>query len=44
MNRIRTTHVGSLPRPKEVVEFLFVQDRGEPYDAAQLWGHAVAAV
>ncbi len=32
--RILTTHVGSLPRSQEVVNFLFAQDRGEPYDAA----------
>ncbi|MGD0133446.1 MAG: cobalamin-independent methionine synthase II family protein [Bryobacteraceae bacterium] len=34
-DRILTTHVGSLPRPREVVDFLFAQDRGEPYDAAE---------
>ncbi len=34
-DRILTTHVGSLPRPQEVVDFLFAQDRGEPYDAAE---------
>src|SRR5258706_10828459 len=33
-DRILTTHVGSLPRPKDVVDVLFAQDRGEPYDAA----------
>ncbi len=31
--RILTTHVGSLPRPQEVVDLLFAQDRGDPYDA-----------
>jgi 5-methyltetrahydropteroyltriglutamate--homocysteine methyltransferase len=31
--RILTTHVGSLPRPQDVVDLLFAQDRGEPYDA-----------
>src|SRR5580693_7544152 len=35
IDRILTTHVGSLPRPQEVVDFLFTQDRGEPYDAAE---------
>ncbi|PWU08988.1 MAG: epoxyalkane--coenzyme M transferase [Terriglobia bacterium] len=30
--RILTTHVGSLPRPQAVVDLLFAQDRGEPYD------------
>jgi 5-methyltetrahydropteroyltriglutamate--homocysteine methyltransferase len=31
-DRILTTHVGSLPRSQEVVDLLFAQDRGEPYD------------
>jgi 5-methyltetrahydropteroyltriglutamate--homocysteine methyltransferase len=30
--RILTTHVGSLPRPQEVADLLFAQDRGERYD------------
>lgn len=34
-DRILTTHVGSLPRNQEVVDFLFAQDRGEPYDQAK---------
>ena len=34
-DRILTTHVGSLPRPQDVVDLLFAQDRGEPVDAAQ---------
>lgn len=33
-DRILTTHVGSLPRPQEVADLLFAQDRGEAYDAA----------
>jgi 5-methyltetrahydropteroyltriglutamate--homocysteine methyltransferase len=33
-DRILTTHVGSLPRQKEVLAFLFAQDKGESYDAA----------
>ena len=33
--RIPTTHVGSLPRPQEVVELVFAQDRGEPVDPAE---------
>jgi 5-methyltetrahydropteroyltriglutamate--homocysteine methyltransferase len=33
-DRILTTHVGSLPRPQEVVDLLFAQDRGDPYDDA----------
>jgi 5-methyltetrahydropteroyltriglutamate--homocysteine methyltransferase len=31
--RILTTHTGSLPRPQEVLDLLFAQDRDEPYDA-----------
>jgi 5-methyltetrahydropteroyltriglutamate--homocysteine methyltransferase len=34
-DRILTTHVGSLPRPQDVVDLLFAQDRGEPYDPAR---------
>ena len=30
--RIPTTHVGSLPRPQEVVDLVFAQDRGESVD------------
>jgi len=33
--RILTTHVGSLPRPQEVVDLLFAQDSEEEYDAAR---------
>src|SRR6056297_3033108 len=28
-SRIRTTHVGSLPRPDELVAFMVAQDKGE---------------
>lgn len=35
VDRILTTHVGSLPRPKEVLALLFAQDKGEAYDAEQ---------
>ena len=34
-DRILTTHVGSLPRPQDVVDLIFAQDRGEPYDQAK---------
>ncbi len=35
MTRILTTHVGSLPRSQEVVDFLFARERGEvAYDPA----------
>lgn len=33
-DRILTTHVGSLPRPQNVVDFLFAEDRGEAFDPA----------
>ena len=33
-DRILTTHVGSLPRPQNVVDLLFAQDRDEPVDEA----------
>ena len=35
MTRILTTHVGSLPRPPEVVELVFAEDRGEEVDREQ---------
>jgi len=31
---IQTTHVGSLPRTQEVVDFIFARERDTPYDAA----------
>jgi 5-methyltetrahydropteroyltriglutamate--homocysteine methyltransferase len=37
-DRILTTHVGSLPRPQDVVDLLFAQDRGDAYDPAQFDG------
>jgi len=35
VTRILTTHVGSLPRPPELVEFVFAEDRGEEVDRAE---------
>ena len=32
MTKILTSHVGSLPRTQEVVDFIFARERGEPYD------------
>ena len=43
-DRILTTHVGSLPRPQDVVDLLFAQDRGEPVDAAQFEATIARAV
>ncbi len=34
MTKILTTHVGSLPRSQEVVDFIFARERGEDYDQA----------
>lgn len=34
MTRILTTHVGSLPRTQDVVDFIFAREREDPYDAA----------
>ncbi|MDJ0827383.1 MAG: cobalamin-independent methionine synthase II family protein [Rhodobacter sp.] len=34
MTRILTTHVGSLPRSQEVVDFIFAREREEDYDPA----------
>jgi len=31
-DRILTTHVGSLPRPRDLLEMTLAKDRGEPYD------------
>ena len=43
-NRILTTHVGSMPRPQHVVDMLFAQDRGEPFDEAAFDATMRAAV
>jgi 5-methyltetrahydropteroyltriglutamate--homocysteine methyltransferase len=34
-DRILTTHVGSLPRPQDVVELLLAKEQGQPFDPAQ---------
>jgi 5-methyltetrahydropteroyltriglutamate--homocysteine methyltransferase len=34
MSEIATTHVGSLPRSQEVVDFIFAREREEPFDQA----------
>ncbi|MEO1362395.1 MAG: epoxyalkane--coenzyme M transferase, partial [Pseudomonadota bacterium] len=31
---VKTTHVGSLPRTQDVVDFIFARERQEPYDPA----------
>lgn len=35
VSRIRTTHIGSLPRPPEVLELLVPKEAGQPYDVAE---------
>lgn len=44
VDRLRTTHVGSLPRPSSVVELLIKRERAEPYDSAQFEAVIGAAV
>ncbi|MCI2401137.1 cobalamin-independent methionine synthase II family protein [Aliiroseovarius subalbicans] len=34
MTRIKTTHVGSLPRSQDVVDFIFARENETPYDPA----------
>ncbi len=31
---VKTTHVGSLPRSQDVVDYIFARENGKPYDAA----------
>ena len=35
MSRIKTTHVGSLPRTQDVVDFIFAREKGTPYDPGE---------
>ena len=42
--RILTTHVGSLPRPDDLVEMLGREDRGEPVDETALHERTAAVV
>jgi 5-methyltetrahydropteroyltriglutamate--homocysteine methyltransferase len=42
--RILTTHVGSLPRPRELLQPLHARDSGESYDAAALERSISAAI
>ncbi len=44
MTRISTTHVGSLPRSQEVVNFIFAREREEPFDQAAFDACMSAAV
>jgi 5-methyltetrahydropteroyltriglutamate--homocysteine methyltransferase len=44
MAKIKTTHVGSLPRGDELTPLLLARDKGEPYDAAEFDRVVSAAV
>lgn len=44
MNRILTTHVGSLPRSQEVVDFIFAREHDRPHDQAAFAACMTAAV
>jgi 5-methyltetrahydropteroyltriglutamate--homocysteine methyltransferase len=43
-DRILTTHVGSLPRTQEVVDFLMAKEQGQPYVSAEFDGAMARAV
>ncbi|MBT4907112.1 MAG: epoxyalkane--coenzyme M transferase, partial [Rhodospirillaceae bacterium] len=43
-DRILTTHVGSLPRPEDLLELLRMEDRGEAVDVAALHARTAEAV
>ena len=43
MTKILTSHVGSLPRTQEVVDFIFARERGETYDDAAFQSCMTAA-
>jgi 5-methyltetrahydropteroyltriglutamate--homocysteine methyltransferase len=38
VSRVLTTHVGSLPRPQDVVDVIWAEDKGEPVDATSTTG------
>lgn len=44
MKRIKTTHVGSLPRTQDVVDFLFARENEQPFDQAEFEARMTAAV
>jgi 5-methyltetrahydropteroyltriglutamate--homocysteine methyltransferase len=43
-DRILTTHVGSLPRPDDLIPLLQVRDAGQPYDQVALGARVARAV
>ena len=44
MTKIKTTHVGSLPRSQDVVDFIFAREDGKDYDQAAFDSCMTAAV
>ena len=44
MTKIKTTHVGSLPRSQDVVDFIFARENGKDYDQAAFDSCMTAAV
>ncbi len=44
VDHILTTHVGSLPRPNDLIDMLVARDRNRPYDPAQLERRVAEAV
>jgi len=44
MSKIVTTHVGSLPRTQDVVDFIFARENEQPYDQAEFDACMSAAV
>ncbi|MDP5359012.1 MAG: epoxyalkane--coenzyme M transferase, partial [Paracoccaceae bacterium] len=44
MSKVLTTHVGSLPRTQEVVDFIFAREHGTPYDSADFDAAMTVAV
>ena len=44
MTKILTSHVGSLPRTQETVDFIFAREKEQPYDGAAFDAQMTAAV
>jgi len=44
MNLVKTTHVGSLPRAQDVVDFIFARENEQPFDQAEFDTCMTAAV
>jgi 5-methyltetrahydropteroyltriglutamate--homocysteine methyltransferase len=44
MNKILTSHVGSLPRTQKVVDFIFARENEQPFDQAEFDSGMTAAV